>query len=263
MQKFISIALFLVGTVFAAAQTNLITNGDFSAPGIAGTTGAVNSTAPTGWTWIVGSATGTNNYHAKYGQTADNWIPWAPSGAGTYSVQIDSASSTAMGTPGSISQVVASLLAGTTYHLTFSIAAEANMASGALDPLTTVMDVIVTGQTSGNTYYSSVSGSHFTNTQAGYNVSQSAVVWSTNTLTFTPTVNESVKITFQDNAASITNNFSLANVSLITPEVSHWSVFVIFGLVCGAGEWRRRRAQPLAGSCMTPSDAFDASRIEK
>lgn len=246
----ISVFLFFLGTVFGRAQSNLITNGAFANPGLSSATAVpFSTTAPTGWTYTIGSASGAGAYYAKTSQTTDGWIPWAPTGS-TYTVQMDSASSTAQGTPDTISQVVLNLKSGQKYTVTFSMAGEADLPNDSYHPLTTELNLIVTGGTSGTQY---VNGS-YTNTQSAYGLSQSATVWSTYSVSFTPTQNESVTMEFQDNSASVSNNFSLANVTLyaITPEVSHWSIFAMIGVVCTAGEWRRRRRQALSD---TPESA--------
>ena len=215
---------------------NLITNGTFGEPGLGSITSVpFGTTTPTGWTYTIGNASGADDYYAQYGQTTNDWIPWAPTGAGTYSVQIDSASATVQGTPGSISQTVNNLQAGA-YQLTFSMSGEANMPNDGLHPLTSSLELLVVGQTSGLTYLSGT----YSNTQSAYGLSQAATVWSTYTVTFTTTQTENLEITFEDVAASESNNFSLANVSLV-PEFSHWAAFAGFGLVCALIETRRRR----------------------
>lgn len=200
------------------AWGNLIINGSFEfvgpAPGTPASTyttdyAAISANTLYGWTSAVSSEPGAANYLSTTNSSA-NWIP--NPFTGNYSMQLDS-SQTANAYAGgnSLSQTI-SLAAGTQYHLTFYMSAEA--ARGV--STTSTLNVILNGGGFSNFTTS------FTATATGTDTKATTGDWVLQTLDFTLSVSGNVTLTFQDiyTPNGTSSNASLDNISLdVVPEI--------------------------------------------
>lgn len=229
--------LFFLG---GAARANLLVNGDFEQTSAQVAVGNSVNVAPgsgttlTGWTTATG--TGGSNpgiYVASAGSAG--WIPNPQHG--NFALQLDSTDSGTFTTGNSISQTVA-LAANTTYWLTFSINTEVGSGKGG----TSGIDVTITNPGNVNI----VNGVRYTTTSGAAGSSPAAnTPWTTYQIQFKTTTAGNYTFRFRDDVISANSNVSLDNVDLETvPEVSHWLLFMGFGIGCVAMEMRRRRAVP-------------------
>jgi hypothetical protein len=206
--------LFCLTTIALSpvASGNLIVNGDFElvGPGPGGpastfTTNyaAIGANTLTGWTSAISAEPGANNYLSTANSTAD-WIP--NPFTGSYSVQLDSSTTTnAYAGGNSLSQTL-SLTSGVQYHLTFYMSAEA--ARGVAT--TSTLNVILNGGGFSNFTTS------FTASNPGTDTKATKGDWVLQTLDFTVTVTGNLTLTFQDifTPNGTSSNSSLDNIDL-------------------------------------------------
>jgi hypothetical protein len=197
---------------------NLIVNGSFelvgSAPGSPASTfttnyAAISANTLYGWTSAISAEPGAANYLSTVNSTA-NWIP--NPFLGNYSMQLDSSQTTnAFAGGNSLSQTI-SLTAGTQYHLSFYMSAEA--ARGVAT--TSTLNVILNG--GGFSNFTSA----FTASAPGNDTKATTADWVLQTLDFTVTATGSVTLTFQDiyTPNGTSSNASLDNITLdVVPEI--------------------------------------------
>ena len=212
--------LFCLTTIAISpvASGNLIVNGDFElvgpAPGSPASTfttnyAAISANTLYGWTSAISTEPGAANYLSTANSSA-NWIP--NPFTGSYSMQLDSSTTTnAYAGGNSLSQTI-SLTSGTQYHLTFYMSAEA--ARGVAT--TSTLNVILNG--GGFSNFTTT----FTASAPGTDTKATTGDWVLQTLDFTVTVTGNVTLTFQDiyTPNGTSSNASLDNVDLVAvPEI--------------------------------------------
>ena len=211
------------------ASGNLIVNGSFelvgSAPGSPASTfttdyAAVAANTLYGWTSAITAEPGAGNYLSTVNSTA-NWIP--NPFAGSYSMQLDSSTTSNSYAGGnSLSQTI-SLTSGLQYQLTFYMSAEA--ARGVATSST--LNVILNG--GGFSNFTTA----FTANAPGTDTKATTADWVLQTLNFTPTVSGAVTLTFQDIYVvnSTSSNASLDNIDLaVVPEIPNGVAVGVFCL---------------------------------
>jgi hypothetical protein len=238
----LSFALGLSALAFVqSAPANLIVNGDFELVGAGGdpastfTTdyAAISTNTLTGWTSTISAEPSAGNYLSTAGSSA-NWIP--DPFTGSYSMQLDSSTTTNPYASGNTLSQTVSLTANVTYRLTFYMSAEA--ARGQVT--TSVLDVILNGGGFTN------STTAFTTSRTGTDTKATSAQWFVQTMDFTPSASGSISLTFQDiyTTNGTSSNASLDNVDLIaiTPEIPSGLIAASF---CAMVILSRKRKQLL------------------